>query len=185
MKTTSWKRRILLVLVGVVIGALLVGTSIAVTANSFRYSEAKTGYLAIANQDFIPQDDEASFNHSSTSGTNSEQGCFSAPIHLPQGSRAKSVTYVYKSPAGEDMDFYGEFGRRSGHETGDSIEYDDMSNRAEPVDDSNIKTAITRFVFDDVERINNRRFMYSLLVCPFGGAFYGARVKYTYRTAGD
>jgi hypothetical protein len=120
-----------------------------------------------------------------SNGVTSEFACFSSAVELPQRSKVKRVTFYYASPAGDD--FYGDFTRKTMKDVdaGDYLPDEDMANRAEPEDDSDQPTAVSRRVFDDMEVIDNANHEYVLNACPLSGRFFGARVKYTYRTAGD
>ena len=181
------RKQIPVLLVGVVIGASLVGTSIAVTSNTFRYSETKTGYLSFSPSEFIADNSGNAYNNLFDEG-GYQGACFAtAGVHLPHGARAKSVTFYYEAAGNTpSTTFIGEFHRRRANNF-DAASYPPFTLMTpdQVFGENTSPSAITAQVVDGKERVDNKNFEYLLAFCPQGGIFYGARIRYTYTTAGD
>jgi hypothetical protein len=176
------RRRVYLALAAVGLLALMaVGTAYAITSSSFKYSSTKTGYLSVSHMDFIPDSPNSTYFTDWTSGLSDTGGeCFNAGINLPSGSKVKSITFFYESGPGSE--FFGRFVRMRGP-TGTGI---DITSFANPANDAGTPTSVTRNVGAANQGVNNTQFSYGVGVCPGSdGVSYGARVKYTYRTAGS
>jgi hypothetical protein len=177
----SSKRRLSLVLAAAAALALVVvGAAYALTANSFRYSSVKTGFITVSPMDFGPDgDNTAYFNNWSTGLGDTSGGCHNAGVNLPQGSKVKSITYFYKSGAASN--FFGRFVRMR---LGTGVGADIIVN-ANPANDAGTAASVTRNVGAANQSVNSS-FAYGVGVCPGSdGTFLGARVKYTYRNAGS
>jgi hypothetical protein len=183
------RKQTLILLAGIVIGASLVGTSIAVTSNSFRYSETKTGYLSFSPSEFIVDTSTDAYSNVFDEG-GFEGECFATTgVHLPHGARAKSVTFYYEAQGSTpSQTFLGEFHRRRANNL-DASGYPPfvlMTNPGTLEAGGTDPSKITGQVRDGKELIDNKNFEYLLAICPkSAGIFYGARIRYTYRTAGD
>ena len=180
---------------GVVIGALLVGTSLAVTSKSFRYNKAKTGYLSVSPLSFGPDSGpDVDFFQSWGNGLRGVDACFNAGVQLPHGARMKSITYYFTSTNDvgnpDDDDFYGEITKTKASAIG-AVNFPTSTPfaKATPVNDTGDPAAITKTIPSTHEVVNNRLFEYGIGICTDGAEnvtkFFGARIKYTYRTAGD
>lgn len=178
------KTHIMMLLAGGAIGALLVGTSIAVTSSSFRYSETKTGFLSFAPADFAPDSSGNVYKNFATEGYEDTTSlCANAGVHLPQGARAKSVTFYFEGN-GPAASFGALFRRKA--KALSSPEYPPFSSMIPTASvGTNEPSAVTRQVRDAKQLIDNKQFEYGIYVCPNDGVFHGARIKYTYTTAGD
>jgi hypothetical protein len=180
------KRRVYLALAGVALLALIVvGTAYAITSGSFKYSSTKTGYVSVSNMDMIPDSDNTTYFNSWTGGlADSGDGCFNAGVNLPQGAKVKSITYTYSSPAGSD--FFGRFVRMN-LDNGNGV---DIINSVSPANDADAAAHVTASVHSNQQGVNNKKFAYGVGVCPGSdgtndGVFFGAKIKYTYKTAGS
>jgi hypothetical protein len=176
------KQRVYLALGAVGLLALIVvGTAYAITSSSFKYSSTKTGYLSVSHMDFIPDGPNTTYFNSWTGGlTDSGGGCFNAGINLPSGAKVKSVTWFYESGAGSE--FFGRFVRMN-MPTAAGL---DITANASPVNNTGLPSSVTRNVAAANQTVNNSRYSYGIGACPGSdGVFNGARVKYTYRTAGS
>jgi hypothetical protein len=97
----------------------------------------------------------------------------------------KSITFWYESgnlylDEPED-DFYGVLVRQN-----PSTNAAATIAAVAPLDDSAVKKAISAGVDGTKQSVNNQAFTYGVGVCVAGDTyFYGARIKYTYRNAGD
>jgi hypothetical protein len=179
------KRRVYLALAGVTLLALIVvGTAYAITSGSFKYSQTKTGYVSVSNMDMIPDSPNTTFFNNWTGGlSDSGDGCFNAGVNLPQGAKVKSITYTYSSPAGSE--FFGRFVRRN-LDSGSGV---DITEFADPVNDTGNVAKVSRSVPSNQQNVDNKKFAYGVGVCPGSngtdnGIFFGAKIKYTYKTAG-
>src|SRR5262245_22984662 len=186
------KRRVYLALAGVALLALIaVGTAYAITSGSFKYSKTKTGYVSVSHMDMIPDSNNTTYFTSWTGGlSDSGNGCFNAGVNLPQGANVKSITYTYSSDAGgTDNEFFGRFVRMN-LDTGNGVDIIDSVN---PANDANTVAHVTAGVHSNQQGVNNKKFTYGVGVCPGAdtdgpeddGVFYGAKIKYTYKTAGS
>jgi hypothetical protein len=184
MATLIRRRGRLVVLLGFALAGSLViaAAAYALTATSFKYSSPKTGYLRVSHMDFNPNATFAQWSQSHTSGlTTAANSCFNAGVDLPVGSKVKSVTWYYQS--GPSSDFEGSF-RMNQLATGVGSPIIDAVT---PVEDSGLPTSVTRRVPSTLQRVTARR-AYWLEACPGqggDGAFFGARIKYTYTSAGS
>ena len=185
MTTLLRKRsRLFLVLGAALAGSLIVAAAAyALTAPSFKYSSPKTGYLRVSHMDFIPNVTFAQWSQSHTSGlTTAGNSCFNAGVDLPVRSKVQSVTWYYKS--GATNDFEGSF-RMNQLATGVGSP---IVGPVFPVEDSGLPTSVTLEVPPTLQRVTVGR-AYWVEACPGnngdGSAFFGARIKYTYTSAGS
>ena len=184
MKARLLSRRgpIVVLLCGVIIGATLVGTSIAVTSKKFNYSQTQKGVYSLGAMAFSIDGSTAgawlnSWGGSSITNDNSSR-CFNAGVHLPKGAKIKKVTWIYSSGAGED--FFGSFFRQNPLVGGTSLA------SVNPADDTGVRTAVSDTVGATQQTVNNKKFGYGVGACVSGTTdFHGARVHYTYKNAGD
>lgn len=162
------------------------GTATAITSRSFRYSEVQTAWLSLDTMDFIPDGDISADDYLNSYGDFLEYqgagatGCFNASIHLPQKARMKAVAYFYKSDDSNDPEWFGEIVRKR---------WSDLDAKffatADFDDDSNLYERFTARVPDNRSEVDNKKFAYAIYVCLDPDTrFYGARIRYTYRTAG-
>lgn len=180
------RKRIPALVAGLLVGATVIGgTAYAITSSSFTYSSTKTGYLSISTMDFAPdglwtatEDYFNGWGGSNLSNTNSSR-CFNAGVNLPNGSRIKSIRFFYTSDATGDF-----FGRlvRVNPATGGTKYLATVS----PADDTGVRTSVNATVPANQQLVKNGNFQFGVGACPFDGTvFHGARITYTYRSAGD
>jgi hypothetical protein len=180
------KRRVYLALAGVALLALIVvGTAYAITSGSFKYSSTKTGYVSVSNMDMIPDSPNTTYFNSWTGGlSDSGNGCFNAGVNLPQGAKVKSIRYTYSSPV--NSEFFGRFVRMN-LDSGNGV---DIIDPVSPTNDTGNVAKVTGNVHSNQQNVDNTKFAYGVGVCPGSdgtddGVFFGARIKYTYKTAGS
>jgi hypothetical protein len=183
------KRRVYLALAGVTLLALIVvGTAYAITSGSFKYSSTKTGYVSVSNMDMIPDSDNTTYFNSWNGGlSDSGNGCFNAGVNLPQGAKVKSITFTYSSAGTTSAnEFFGRFVRMN-LDSGNGVDIIDSVN---PANDANTPAKVTANVHSNQQNVDNKKFAYGVGVCPGAdaveddGVFFGAKIKYTYKTAG-
>ena len=170
-----------LIATGVVITLVLSGTAIAVTDASFTYSTVQTGYMMIGPADLVPEDtaDASDYTIGSIGASTSSYACFRAPVHLPQGARMTSVRTSYVSGGGSNpyLDL-----RRTNPVTGAQS----LLIARNVVDDSGNLTFVNDTVPADRALVSNALFTYTYQVCVgTHDSFIGARIAYTYTSAGD
>jgi hypothetical protein len=179
---TRSKRRLFLVLAAAgALALVVVGAAYALTANSFKYSSVKTGYVTVSHMDFAPDSGSSTTHFNSWSGglTDSGGNCLNAGTNLPQGSKVKSITFFYKSGAGSE--FFGRFVRMN-LGTGAGV---DIAPAVNPANDLGTASSVASSVAA-VNQPVTRAFSYGVGACPGSdGTFLGARIKYTFTNAGS
>jgi hypothetical protein len=171
---------VVLLVVGLLIGMLTVGTAVALTSSSFKYSSPKTGKLSLSPSDFTPN------GCCGYSWINSWYPpalwgggiiCFDTGVHLPNGSRIISIKFFYKSD--NTHDFAGGLWRQN-LPTGatSTLAY------VQPADDSFTLKSVSKTVPSTLQTVANGTHAYMVGVCP-GPYFDGAIITYKYFNAGD
>jgi hypothetical protein len=174
-------RRRLAVFLGIAAALALIaaGAAYALTASSFKYSSAKTSYVRVHALAFAPGASGLSYFNGADSGlTAPGGGCFVAGVDLPVGSLVKSVTFYYKSGAGSNLT--GQLWRMQL-----STAVAPFIAAVGPSNDAGTPTSVTATVAAANQLVTRGR-AYGVGVCPGSdGNFYGARIKYTYTSAGS
>ena len=174
------KRRRLAVFLGIAVGLALIaaGAAYALTAKSFKYSSPRTGFVIVGHMAFHP-------DGSSGAGVNGANGletdtdtCFNAGFDLPpSASRVRAITYYFKS--GPSSDLMATLSRRH-LATAGSIGF-----IVNPANDAGTPASVTDAIPAIFQPVKPDR-AYGITVCPGNdGNFYGAKVKYTYNSAGS
>jgi hypothetical protein len=166
--------------IAAVVALTAAGAAYALTAFSFKYASPKTSYVRISHMAFTANAHFVEWSQSHTTGlTSATGGCFNAGVNLPVRSKVKSVTWYYQSAATED--FEGSF-RRNQLATGVGSP---IIGPVTPADDSDLPTSVTRRVPAAEQLVGTGR-AYWVEACPGSdGHFFGARIKYTYTSAGS
>ncbi len=173
------------ILAGAAVSSMLIGTAFAITANTFSYSRIKTGYYSIHPGALAPIDTLAASNYnvnfvnpSMDTGSGSSV-CFSTGINLPNGASIVSLTIFYQSNASSNISA---LMTRLALSTGipDNFLFQIIS------DDSDVRRRSVFPVPAASQFVDNSAYAYALAVCIAAGTtFNGARIRYTYKTAGD
>jgi len=175
------RRRRLAVLLSTAVGLALIaaGAAYALTASSFKYSAPKTGYVRVSAMAFAPNGQGGTYFNDWNSGlTGTGAGCFNAGVDLPAGSRVKAITFYFKSGPGSN--FAGDFWRRQ-LSTGGSL----LLVTANPNNNTNAPSSVTKNISSTKQAVTADR-AYGVGVCTGDdGTFYGAKIKYTYTSAGS
>jgi hypothetical protein len=177
------RSHVVTLIAGIAIGVLVFGTAEAVTSTSFTYSKAKIGYYSMSATDFAPDRlDGATLDYRNDAAsylTNDDNNrFFFTGVYLPNGAKILSVTFWYASNASGD--FRGELDRIRQSDGG----YQQMAV-ALPADDSSVRKAVTLSILPTMQTVSNGTYSYSAYVgVPQGTPFYGARIKYSYTSAG-
>jgi hypothetical protein len=164
---------------------LIAGAAGAVTSESFDYPAAKIGYRVVPPAAMFPTDLGSMNGYVSAWGflrfvNNAplERGCFNSGVNLPQGARVESVEVFYSGP------FAG---------TGfvATLLQNDLATGTVSVlatgamPNAEARTSLLLGMADGI-KIGNKRYSYTFNLClGEEDMFYGARVKYTYKNAGD
>jgi hypothetical protein len=165
--------------IAALVALMAAGAAYALTASSFDYSSPKTGYVRVSAMAFAPGESDGSFYNSWSGGLYSSDGiCFNAGVDLPVGSRVKAITFYFRS--GPATDFSGWFYRRQ-LPTAESLQLAGIF----PSNDAGIPTSVTVTIPAIKQPVTAGR-AYGIGMCPGSdGTLYGARVKYTYTSAGS
>jgi len=160
-----------------------IGAARAVTDTSFTYSQAKTGWYSVVPAELAPVNSSVSYaaTRNQLNLLSDNSNCFTAGLHLPQGAKITQLVIWYQSGIRDRPTFFVE---RTSPVTGNF----DQIVVAAGNDNSNTRKTL----FGDPPSaissvVNNGSFNYALLVClaTTDNIFYGARIAYTYRSAGD
>jgi hypothetical protein len=165
-----------------VAAAIFAGSAGAVTDTVFRYSTAKTGYLAISVAAFVPISSTTQFisNGISIQMPTVGQTCLQAPVNLPQGAVMKNVAVAYTNSGAT---FQIEMIRQEFATGANEL----LVLKAFPDTGTSRKTAMAAIPAAK-QTINNLKYNYNINFCSAGSTqnrMFGARITYTYATAGD
>jgi hypothetical protein len=161
----------------------LSGVAHAITETNFRYSTPHTGYITIDPGAVSPGASTISnYTFSNLGGLHyagAGTACFTTGVNFPDHATLNAMTAWYASAANGNPDF--------------SVTRRTLSNNntiavatGVGFDDSGSQKVITTGAASAVAIVNNRAYSYVLIACLTNGdSFFGARIKYTYTTAGD
>ena len=169
-------------LAGAAIASMIGGTAVAITSPDFTYSSAKSGRYSIAPGAMTPRDNTIVYNVSAgeLSATAAGSGeCFATGVNLPNGAVIVSIHSWYRSDSASD---FGVFAYR--HSLASNV-----ATQLTPgyvVDDTDTRKYVTHTIPAALRTVDNFAYDYSYWVClGTGSTFHGARINYTYRSAGD
>ena len=158
---------------------LLTGVAYAVSSTDFTYSTAKTGYFNIAPASLTPVVNGLTFGVGANPAEAESNGCLIAGVHLPDQAQISSVSVYYAANTVGGVTFAFD---RDAPATGNAIRLaQGLSNN------SNVRSSALLHVQRSLGTVNNRTFSYAFTVCfsDTNQRFYGARVNYSYTSAGD
>ena len=171
------------------LGVSLVGSAYAITSDSFTYQTRRSGYYSISPAAFSP--DSNNIKYTKLSGLNTylqnltdtppeNNSCFNTGLNLPQGATITYAVYWYNNyPLQQSAQpAFGLF-RHGLH---------DGSNMFLAAIGSN--TGFTgrtyKLAATPVSVVNNAAYTYTAKIClGYLDMFHGARIDYTYTSAGD
>jgi hypothetical protein len=169
----------------VCLAALLSGVAWAVTENAFRYSSPKTGWYGMNPMAFSSSDSRPGFHEyfiqwpdylrNLGSGTH----CFSTGVNLPQGARMTRLSAWYSTDAAGSV-------RVSLFRAGFADDsFSGLLAQLNSTDTSSTRAGMS--AEPGIPEVQNAQFNYAVGVCmdKDSDRFYGARISYTYTTAGD
>jgi len=181
MKSHATYPRIVAAAAAGVTAALLVsGVAQAITDNVFKYSTVRTGWYSIPTTAMVPTTDVWAYSDSAFGSELSSSGgaCFTTGVNLPQGATVTEIRAWYKSSTANDART---FFLRTNLATGAT---DSIVDQTDP-DSSGTRQPVAYAVATN-NVANNSRYSYGFGTCTNSDShFNGARVTYTYTTAGD
>jgi hypothetical protein len=159
------------------IALVIAGAAYGLTSKSFTYSKAKTGYVIVSHMAFTPENDTRVYTTEADGGLTTTGGCFGAGLTLPAGAKVKSIQVFYRSFTGNMI---GQLWRTA------------LSNGSasalatvQPTDTSGAYRSSTGAVAAAKQAVSPA-YSYGVLACEGpSDVFYGAKVKYTYTSAGS
>ena len=165
------------------VAAICAGSAGAVTDNVFRYSTAKTGYLGISVAAFVPMQSATQYinNGVSIQPTTTGATCLQAPVNLPQGAAMKNVAVAYT--ANGTGTFQIEMIRQEFATGANEL----LVLKALPDTGGSRKIAMAAIPAAK-QTVNNLRYNYNVNFCSqvtTQNRMWGARIAFTYATAGD
>jgi len=160
---------------------LLGGGAHAVTDTIFKYTNPRTGFFTIDPMALSADTDSRTYTTDYQNGNISGTGCFNTGVNLPNGAIVTALTVWIASGAGTDPNFVL---LRRDLGTGNA---DVLLNHVNVHDDSTARTAhIFKFANNTgVKADNTHTFAFAVCLPDATNFFLGARVAYTYTTAGD
>jgi hypothetical protein len=182
MRTLVTARHLAIALTGILIGFTLSGAAYAISAAGFRYSAPQTGYLVIGAAAFVPQLSTTTYTmDSGLSLAASSSGCFAAPVNLPHGAKITQVAMWYSK-----TDVPGGFLLQRVALTDPPSSATVIAEIAPLPTGGVIKSAAVNVTNAPLQTVNNTRYAYAIAQCVSQTeTFIGARIKYTYTSAGD
>jgi len=180
MRASVTARHVGFVLAGILIGLMLSGGAHAIVYGAFRYSKPQTGYLTISPASFVPASNSAVYGNDGSSIVTTGQQCFSAGVNLPQDAKITQLAMWYSK--NDDTSVQLSLSRSEPalfNTTGIAS--------LSPVNTGGTgKAAAVNITNTSLQTVNNIRYMYIVNNCVSDQEFFaGARIKYTYTTAGD
>jgi len=161
------------------------GTGGAVTSPDFTYSSTKTGFFTIHPMAMAPDSHIGQYGIEYADAKLTDKGsdsCYSTGVNLPHGSRITQLIIWYSSPATANSNprpYLRRVGVVDGSQTA-------LVNEAFIVDDTDTRKMAVLPIIGGSSLVSNAGFAYGFGICPgAGGGFLGARIAYTYTSAGD
>jgi len=170
-------------LAGAVVASVIGGTAVAITSPDFTYSTTKTGYYSIHPMALASADNVAQYTNIYTTSSLFAVNvgvCHSTGVNLPQGSRITQLAVWYQSPAGSDPTVYLQRTTLADGNTSSLLTSGSIA------DDSNTRKLAVLPLVGGASVVSNTGFAYGFGIClGSNGTFRGARIAYTYTSAGD
>jgi hypothetical protein len=184
MKTIFGSHRFALLLATLLIGLGIISAANAIVENVYRYSEPQTGYLQLPVPAFFPDDTGIEYDTSNGGRLTASAGvfrCFSAPVNLPQGAKMTDVRVWYVAVAGGDT---AAGLLREDTTVGNAVA---VINTSLAATGAGVRGTANLPVPAAFQSVQNVRYSYIFRFCLFQPTtrFDGARVTYTYTSAGD
>ena len=167
----------------VVATTAVIGAAQAITDTAFRYSTPQVGFFSINPVAMTSDSSAMDYARDALALTREGGGsaCFGTGANLPQGARMTTLAVWFKSDdIGADPTFSIV---RQRHSDGALV----IVAEGTGVDDTQLRKQATATIESDLGTIDNSTYSYAFRFCPFAiqNQFLGARIRYTYRNAGD
>jgi hypothetical protein len=180
MRTLVTARHLTIALAGILIGFTLSGVAYAISAAGFRYSAPRTGYLMIPAAAFVPEADTAVYTNLGRSLDVTGIACAVAPVNLPDGAKMTQLAMWYSKDDATETSLSLVRLLPASSTTADiaTLNTHDTGGAVKPGHVSIANTAL--------QTVSNEQSSYYLEKCLTDQErFIGARIKYTYTSAGD
>ena len=168
----------------VVGGALAVlfmsGAAVAITENTYNYTNAKNGYVGISNLGMVPNKGAGDYNNSPSDGLGADTfKCFSRGINLPHGATIKSLIVFHRGF--EEGDVQTSLLRQNITDSGrDTVGTGTSTNT------TGVRVSLRVPIDPNFALVDNGRYTYAFNIClDPGSVFFNARLGYSYTSAGD
>jgi hypothetical protein len=167
----------------IVTGCLFGGAAQAITDTVFRYSTPKQGYLQLDPAGFTPLSNEGPgsyrifYVYDAFIQTTVADACFGKSIELPHGATLTALSVWYQK--GTHISLYRH------HVAAGTATSTQIADRTFTSTQSDVRAG--NVPITGPSAINNQSFSYAMIVClpQTDNLFFGARVAYSYTTAGD
>lgn len=162
--------------------AACIGGALAVTSRDFTYSSVKTGYYTIHPAAMVPSASSSQYGINVSGSILGGNGCFVTGVNLPQGAIITLVTVWARSDSsgiGPTASLFRNTPANGGSATIANKNFDDDS-------DTRRGFSVSVPASNPARLVNNSNQTFGFETCVTTGTlFYGARITYTYRSAGD
>jgi hypothetical protein len=168
---------------GILVAVSLTGAAFAVTDTVFRYKTEHSGFLSLAPMAFAAADSDSATQLTATFPTEvSGSACMMTGVNLPQSAKITALAAWASTGNGVTGAAFTITLFRNNPSTSASDVIADASMQA----DSGRKALNARVTNAGLGQVDNRFYNYSVGICQSSTSdFYGARINYTYVTAGD
>jgi hypothetical protein len=164
----------------ILIGLAVSGAAYAVNSAVFRYSAEQTGYLVIPAAAFVPNNPSMVYNNSGAFLDSTGIAEFFASVHLPHGAKITQVAIWYSRDGVGPTGFVFRRVLLTDRSTSN------VALLSTPGTGGQYTMTALNITDPSVQIVNNARYAYFLeLSISDQEVFYSARIKYTYKTAGD
>jgi hypothetical protein len=166
---------------GILIGLFLSGAAHAITDTVFRYSAVQTGYYSINVAALVPSVAGADYAVSANTSSiqSSTMSCYETGVNLPDRAKMTGVTVWYDDSGSGIVTNLIRINLNTGLN----------DNLLSKINNSSGGNRVARLypLSGAIATINNKGFSYALAICMTHNTakFYGARITYTYNSAGD
>lgn len=164
---------------GAIVGLFLSGVAYAVTSANFTYSAPQQGWITIHPMALAADADVRTYLIGYEPGTLNGSGCFQTGLNPPQGAKITSVDVWYSSQSEGDLQF-----RIYRHNLNTGAGGLVLVKNSTDTTGGRVQES---YPFSAAVGTVREIFMYGFAVCAGTNvpAFYGARIHYTYTSAGD
>ena len=165
-------------------GALAVmfmsGAAVAITENTYNYTNARTGYVGISNLGMVPNKAAGDYDNSPSDGLGTSIfKCFSRGINLPHGATIKNLIVFHRGFNQGDVEI-------SLHRQHISDGGRDTIGTRTSTTTTGLRVASNVPIDPNFTLVDNAHHTYAFNICLNPGSlFFNARLGYSYTSAGD